>query len=47
MKKATLSRRVRQGRLEKNFPEAISGKLGPDYSPLLITSLTRSPTRLL
>lgn len=46
MKKATLIRNVRQGRLE-NRSRSTLREVSLDYRPLLITSLTRSPTRLL
>ena len=47
MKKATQARRVRRVALNKSFPKKSPGNADLDYRPLLITSVTRSPTRLL
>jgi hypothetical protein len=38
---------IPEGRLQKMFPKKSPGNVGLNYRPLLITSLTKSPTRLL
>ena len=47
MKKATQARKFRRVAFKKMFPKKSSGNAGLNYRPLLITSLTKSPTRLL